>query len=274
VPSSIEKHAALNEPETVGLIPAAGRASRISPLPCSKELFPVGFRVDPDSQSARPKVVAHYLLEKMRIAGIVKSYFVLRSGKWDIPAYFGSGSMLNMDLAYLTLDVSWGVPRTLDQAYPFVRDAFVAMGFPDILFGPDDAFVRLKERRAETHPDIVLGLCPPSDIRKDDAVAFGTDGIVKDLVLKPVDRTLPYSWAAALWTPAYTEFLHDYVRRNQVSVSAGPELTAGHAINAAVHAGLKVEAVVLGDAPYLDIGTPDNLARAIADGARSQAGDR
>jgi len=255
------------------LIPAAGRASRISPLPCSKELYPVGFRVDPDGQG-RPKVVGHYLLEKMSMAGIVKTYIVLRSGKWDIPAYFGSGSMLGMDLAYLTLDLSWGVPRTLDQAYPFVRDAFVAMGFPDILFGPDDAFVKLKERRAATHPDIVLGLCPPSDILKDDAVAFGTDGIVTDLILRPADRTFPYSWAVALWTPTYTEFLHEYVRKNQVQAPGGQELTAGHAIRAAVHAGLKVEAVVLGDDPYLDIGTPDNLARAIVDGARSQAANR
>ena len=160
------------------------------------------------------------------------------------------------------------MPRTLDQAYPFVRDSYVAMGFPDILFGPNDAFVKLKERRAETHPDIVLGLCPPSDIRKDDAVAFETNGTVKDLVLRPVDRTLPYSWAVALWTPTYTDFLHDYVRKNQVNAVGGQELTAGHAIRAAVHAGLKVDAVVLGDDPYLDIGTPDNLARAIADSAR------
>ena len=52
----------------IGLVPAAGRATRIQPLPCSKELLPVGFqatgRLD-DDQALRPKVVSHYLLESM-----------------------------------------------------------------------------------------------------------------------------------------------------------------------------------------------------------------
>ena len=30
--------------EIIGVIPAAGRATRLGPLPCSKELFPVGFQ--------------------------------------------------------------------------------------------------------------------------------------------------------------------------------------------------------------------------------------
>ncbi|MEO1560926.1 MAG: dTDP-glucose pyrophosphorylase, partial [Cyanobacteria bacterium J06632_19] len=32
----------------IGLIPAGGKATRISPLPLSKELYPVGFRDDDD----------------------------------------------------------------------------------------------------------------------------------------------------------------------------------------------------------------------------------
>ena len=49
--------------ELVGIIPAAGTAQRISPLPCSKELFPVGFRRLDDSGELRPKSAANYLLE-------------------------------------------------------------------------------------------------------------------------------------------------------------------------------------------------------------------
>ena len=72
-----------------------------------------------------------------------QAYIVLRPGKWDIPAYFGDGSILNMHLAYLMLGVPFGVPFTLDQAYPFVRYATVAFGFPDILFEPEDGFVQI-----------------------------------------------------------------------------------------------------------------------------------
>ena len=113
-----------------GTIPASGQATRIAPLPCSKELFPIGFRTAQDGRALGPKVVAHYLLEKMRFAGVSKSYIVLRPGKWDIPAYFGDGSALKLHLAYLMMGVPFGVPFTLDQAYPFVRNATVAFGFP------------------------------------------------------------------------------------------------------------------------------------------------
>src|SRR5687767_13356160 len=51
-------------PPLLGLIPAAGRAERLGPLPCSKELLPIGFRETPRGPS--PKVAGHYLLERFR----------------------------------------------------------------------------------------------------------------------------------------------------------------------------------------------------------------
>jgi glucose-1-phosphate thymidylyltransferase len=61
--------------EVVGLIPAAGQATRIAPLPCSKELYPVGFEIQNHEQKEiRPKAVCQYLLEKMRLAGIKKAF--------------------------------------------------------------------------------------------------------------------------------------------------------------------------------------------------------
>ena len=64
--------------EVIGLIPAAGRASRISPLPCSKELYPVGFRTVDNDKNHRPKVISHYLLEQMRVANVKKAYIIIR----------------------------------------------------------------------------------------------------------------------------------------------------------------------------------------------------
>jgi glucose-1-phosphate thymidylyltransferase len=199
----------------------------------------------------------------MRLAGIEKAYIVLRKGKWDIPAYFGDGSLLDMRLAYLALEASPGVPFTLDHAYPFVRDAMVAFGFPDILFDPDDAFKRLLVRHSETQADVVLGLCPTTHPSKYDAVKFDKDGAIQDLIPGPTDKQYSYGWAIALWTPAFTEFLHDYVRRNTTAAPGALELTAGHAIKAALKTGLGGNAVVIGEEPYLDIGTPNDLARAI-----------
>lgn len=163
------------EREAIGLLPAGGQATRISPLPGSKELYPIGFRYQEDG-GLRPKVVSHYLLEKMRLAEIRKAYFVMRPGKWDIPTYYGDGSLLDMHLGYLTVHLPFGVPYTLDQAYPFVKDAIVALGFPDILFQPDDTFKRLLARLNTSSADVVINLLPFEHPHKGGMVDFDAEG--------------------------------------------------------------------------------------------------
>ncbi len=252
-----------SEREVVGLIPAGGHATRISPLPCSKELYPIGFHSEEAGRERRPKVVSHYLLEKMRFAGILKAYIVLRPGKWDIPAYFGDGSMLNMHIAYLALGCPFGIPFTLDQAYPFVRDARVAFGFPDILFDAQDAFEKLLVRHSEIRADISLGLTPIDQSPRFDKVDFDENGAVREIHLGLSDSRLRYGWAIAVWNPTFTEFLHGYARDRATTAAGGPELSVGHAIKAALHAGLRVEALPVDEEPYLDIGTPEDLANAV-----------
>jgi glucose-1-phosphate thymidylyltransferase len=249
--------------EFVGIVPAGGHGSRIAPLPCSKELFPIGFRSTEEGRSLRPKVVAHYLLEKMKSAGISKAYIVLRPGKWDVPAYFGDGSLLNIHLAYLMLGAPFGVPFTVDQAYPFVRQATIVFGFPDILFESDDGFVKLAARQQMSHADITLGLFPANHLlSKEDRVDFNDKGEVREIILRPAESALRYSWAIAQWNPNFTEFLHDYVRAMKTEAQAF-ELSAGHAIQAAIRSGLKVEGLIVNEKPYLDIGTPDGLRQAL-----------
>jgi glucose-1-phosphate thymidylyltransferase len=250
--------------EVLGLIPAGGKATRLAPLPGSKEMFPVGFRPTEAGQSLRPKVVSHYLLEKMRIAGISKAYFVLAPGKWDIPAYFGDGSLLNMHLAYLILGAPFGVPFTLDQAYPFVLRDTVAFGFPDILFDCEDGFSKLLVQQAASHADIMLGLFPANHpFSQEDRVDFNDDGEVREIILKPSQSRLRYSWAIAVWNPSFTRFLHDYVADNKPTAERSSELSAGHAIQAAIRTGLRVIGLILNEKPYLDIGSPEGLHEAI-----------
>jgi glucose-1-phosphate thymidylyltransferase len=253
-----------SELEVIGLIPAGGQATRIAPLPCSKELFPIGFRRT-DKGDSRPKVVAHYLLEKMRFAGIDKAYFILRPGKWDIPAYFGDGSLVNMNLAYLTLGPTFGVPFTIDQAYPFVKQHTVAFGFPDILVEGDDVFARLLSAHRANDADVTLGLFPANDrFSKEDRVVFGSENTICEIVLRPLDSELKYSWAIAAWGPNFSSFLRDYVREKRQTAEKDVELSAGHAIEAGILAGISVSGVVLNESPYLDIGTPEGLRKAIS----------
>ena len=262
----------MKERKVTGLVPAAGQATRIAPLPVSKELYPIGFRVEERGKSLRPKVVCHFLLENMRRAGITKAYIILRSGKWDIPAYFGDGVMLNMHLGYLIMGLPYGVPYTLDQAYPFVQDTLVALGFPDILFQPDDAFVRLLDRQAAGNADVVLGLFPTDQPEKAGVVDFDAGGRVHFIKEKPSQSDLRHMWAVAVWTPVFTHFMHEYlagIEANKWQSDTGSssrqqeELKISDVVQAGIDRGLRVEAEVFTDGKYLDIGTPEDLVQAV-----------
>ncbi len=260
--------------EVVGLLPAGGRASRVAPLPCSKELYPIGFHPVGQGGSLRPKVVSHYLLEKMRSANITNAYIILREGKWDIPAYFGDGKMLDMHLAYLMMDLPFGVPYTLDQAYHFVEDAIVALGFPDILFQPEDAFVQLLEKQSGTNADVVLGLFPTYFPQKWDMVDLDEEGRIQGIIIKPHHTHLRYGWAIAVWTSVFTHFMHKYLSSIQSAkgqdnaennTSQQRELCVGDVIHSAIQNDMKVDSVIFEEGSCIDIGTPEGMVKAIQD---------
>lgn len=254
--------------EVIGLVPAAGHGTRIFPLPCSKELYPVGFRSVDENGTVRPKVVSHYLLEKMRVAGVCKAFVVLRDGKWDIPAYYGDGSMLDMNLAYLMMKLPYGAPYTVDQAYPFLQHSLVAFGFPDIIFGPDDAYRQLLKCQAATHADIVLGLFPADRPDTMDMVDVDKAGWVRSLVIKPLRTTLQYAWIIAVWTPVFTHYQHAFLKKRMQQVAGSTtatheEISVGQVIQAAIQDGVPGQTVIFPDHEYLDIGTPENLFKAV-----------
>lgn len=241
----------------VGLVPAAGTASRLGRLPSSKELFPVGWEGAEDEP--RPKVASHYLFDRFRRAGVENVYLVLRDGKWDIPSYWGDGQEAGLNVAYLMMGVPYGAPFTLDQAYPFVRDCRVAMGFPDILFAPEDAYVQLLRRQEETEADVVLGLFPAHRPEKVDMVELDESGRPQRFVIKPKETSLTYTWICAVWGPAFTLYLHEVIAEAVSHWHPGDELFVGDVFQRALDRGLAIEAVCFPDGTYTDIGTPREL---------------
>jgi glucose-1-phosphate thymidylyltransferase len=259
-----------SDPLVVGVVPAAGRATRLAPLPCSKELMPVGVHRDPAELRGRPKAVSHYLLDRMRTAGANRIFFVVRSGKFDIADYYGDGSNAGLPIAYLMMGDPWGPPFSAAQAAPFLDDAIVLFGFPDILIQPDDCFVRARERLRETGADIVLGLFGASLADGIDVVETSDGGRVTRLVTKeekPARREGDTGYLLAVWGPGFTRFLVDETARlarvaRSGARGAAPDWPMGAVIAAAVDAGLHVDSVFFPDASFLDIGTPLGWASA------------
>ena len=255
----------------VGLIPAAGTAVRISPLPCSKEIYPVGFDNSLEDEIWRPKVISQFLIEGMQLVNVTNVYVIVRKGKWDILNYLGSGSWLKMNFAYLIMDLPFGVPFTLDQAYHFVKDDIVVFGFPDIIFKPEDAFMRLLERQKSKNADVVIGLFrapPPYEIQH--MVDIDSGGKVCGFEIGPSQTKSINTWIIAVWNTKFTNFLHEYVSKESKRFaksnaikkdSVAEEVSMTQVFEAALQKGLEIDSVTFGEGSFLDIGSPDNLQR-------------
>jgi glucose-1-phosphate thymidylyltransferase len=161
----------------------------------------------------------------------------------------------------------YGPAFTLDAAYPFVRGATVAIGFPDIVFQPADAYTHCLARLGDGGADIVLGLVPFEQPEIADMVDVDEAGRVRDIVIKQPAYHLRYSWVVAMWGPAFTEFMHAHLAEALQQLDPAQEWHVGRVVQAALQAGLRVDSVTFPEGGYVDYGSPDALRRLYAAGS-------
>jgi dTDP-glucose pyrophosphorylase len=126
-----------------GIVPAAGIGSRIQPLAFSKELLPVGSRLDNGVE--RPCAVSEYLVERMIHGGADKICFVISPGKSDIMEYYGA-SYGNASIAYVVQPEPRGLCDAIFRAAPLIPpDESAIVGLPDTVWFPEKALTELPE---------------------------------------------------------------------------------------------------------------------------------
>jgi glucose-1-phosphate thymidylyltransferase len=163
----------------------------------------------------------------------------------------------------------FGMPYTLDQAYPFVNTSKVFLGFPDILFEPENAFAVADAALEQKSADIMLGLYPVQDkkqMQKSDMVNFDARGGISQIVAKPEATDLEFSWIFAIWKPDFTLFMHDYLKHNlaeRQKNATQSEIHLGHVIQAAIENGLSVFGHPFSEFNFIDVGDPGSLAQAL-----------
>jgi len=251
-------------PEPVGVIPGGGGASRLAPLPFSKELYPVGFRTTP--HGPRPKALVNYLIDALQLAGARRAFWLLDKRKADVFGHFGGGAGLGLQLAYVPTEASPSVVHTLASGSAFFEGQPVLFGFPDIIFEPADAFVRLWQRLRQGRADVVLGAVPAPPEQIADRVELDAGAALREVRVKPLDRPQDPAWFIAAWQPCFTTFLRSWLERDpRVSDGSSPsELYLGHAVEAARRAGMSVEVETFQGGCFIDAGTPEGLRSALA----------
>jgi glucose-1-phosphate thymidylyltransferase len=171
-----------------GIIPAAGAGSRIQPLAFSKELLPVGTRLEGDTE--RPRAVSEYLVERFLLGGATKICFVISPGKSDILEYFG-GSIGHADLAYVVQPSPAGLCDAIFRAVPLVHPhEHVVVGLPDTIWFPETALCEL--------PDGFLSflLFPVERPEFFDAVRLDQEDKVLEIQVKQAHPDSSWIWGA------------------------------------------------------------------------------
>ncbi|HEU4604488.1 MAG TPA: nucleotidyltransferase family protein [Steroidobacteraceae bacterium] len=171
-----------------GIIPAAGRGSRIQPLAFSKELLPVGSRILNDTQ--RPCAVSEYLIERMIRGGADKVCFVIGAGKSDIMEYFG-GQFGSADLVYVVQPQPAGLCDAIFRSHPLIRNEEpVCVGLPDTVWFPDDGFAALP------NDQLSFLLFPVERPEVFDAVVLDDDDRVLEIRVKQPNPGTNWIWGA------------------------------------------------------------------------------
>lgn len=250
----------------VGVIPGGGNGERMAPLPSSKELLPLGFRATP--RGPRPKVIANYLIDALREAGVDQVYWLIDRSKTDILQYFGSGAEVGVQLAYVPTEASPSIVHTLDNARGFLGDAQVLFGFPDIVFEPVHALRALRQRLSQGRADVVLAALPAPPEQIADRVVVDATGRALSVLVKPVDGSGSDAWVLAAWAPSFTAFLERWLlaRASLASATlqaASPEPYLGHVLQAAIVAGLSIEVETFQLGSFIDVGTSEGFASAV-----------
>jgi glucose-1-phosphate thymidylyltransferase len=213
----------------VSVVPAAGSASRLQPLRCSKEVYPV-----------RGRPVMDYLVERMRLAGCADLRVVTTPEKRDVAEHAE-------DLGARVIEgrpASVAASLSLGLAEVRLTDV-VLLGFPDTIWEPREGFRMLLTNLAD-NVGVVLGLFRSRELERSDVVLIDETGTIASVQVKPERPGSNFIWGCAVARAGALHGLVDYEE-------------PGHYFDTLARAN-QVRGVYLGGR-YVDIGTRESLLR-------------
>ncbi len=234
---------------TWGIVPAAGIGSRIQPLAFSKELLPVGSRMDGEVE--RPRAVSEYLLERFAAGGVDRICCVIGPGKSDILEYYGD-SFRSIPICYVVQSQPGGLCDALFRALPLVQPTDqVVVGLPDTIWFPEDGLRYLPEGA------LAFLLFPVEQPQLFDAVVTDGSARVLEIQVKRPDAASSWIWGAFKMPGSTFAELHALWREPERR-----DEYVGTLVNAYIARGGFAVAVRAGNA-YVDVGTFNGYRRAL-----------
>jgi glucose-1-phosphate thymidylyltransferase len=232
-----------------GIIPAAGRGTRIQPLAFSKELLPVGTRLDGGTE--RPRAVTEHLLDRMLLGGVNRICFVISPEKTDIIRYFG-GRIADVPICYAVQQNPGGLCDALFSALPFVgQEDEIYVGLPDTVWFPIEGFRFLPDEQFS------FLLFPTTRPELFDSVVTDHRGVVEEIQVKKQNAGSEWIWGAFKLTGKHFAQLHQLWLERR-----GSDEYLGTLVNAYLAQGGTASGIRRGDV-YVDVGTLNGYREAL-----------
>ena len=234
----------------LGIIPAAGAGTRIQPLAFSKELLPVGGRLD--GAIERPRAVSECLVERLTIAGATKICFVISAGKSDILEYYGGGTVNSASFIFVVQPQPAGLCDAIFHAAPVVApNEMVVIGLPDTIWFPENALTALP------NDELSFLLFPVEQPQHFDAVVTDRNGRVEEIQVKQANARSSWVWGAFKMPGSVFHELH------QLWLTREPrDEYVGTLVNEYIARGGSAVGVRAGES-YVDVGTLHGYREAI-----------
>lgn len=163
--------------ETLGVILAAGRGTRIFPFNSNlpKPLLPV-----------LGKSLLQHQIEMMRSAGIRRIYIVIGYLGYEIVRALGSGASLGVTIEYIEQTETLGIAHAVGRLEPHVQQPFL-LCLGDIFFVTERLPLMLKQLEQENAKAVLASKFEsrPDMIRRNFAILTSSGNEVKRVIEKP-----------------------------------------------------------------------------------------
>lgn len=231
-----------------GILPMAGKGSRIQRLGFPKELYPVVYK---QSHFA----VSEFSVRAMTYAGVDEIKLVINGNKLEIAKYYTDHDQL-LSL-YIHAQAGKSLPDACLLPLPSIHDDDLCLfGLPDTIFQPFDSYKRILTR-LQGGADMVLGLFSVANPESFDSVALSPKNEVIQVLVK---KNPPLSsWIWGIWG-ANGRTLRK-LRRHIDTQQAEGERLLGVGFDSLIKSG---ECVVYGEklgADFFDVGTMDAVLK-------------
>lgn len=238
--------------KTYGILPMAGKGSRIQPIAFSKELYPVAYK-------NQHFAISEFSIRAMMRAEVDEIKVIIRPEKLDIISYYAKYDKAPLSFYVHQPTVSYSLPES--SLYPIDslhEDDLCLFGLPDTIFSPNDGFKKIK-KNLTNGSDIALGLFKVQDGSKYDSVSLNINNIVTGVKVK---QSPPLSnWIWGIWGAKVSalKILKKEIAKQNVQKESERLLGVGFdrmtKLNSITISGIKL------GSEYFDVGTMDAVVR-------------